>query len=139
MTETRAAARTAPAFMVTEAMINERDWSRGNGPFYSVDQVAKFFFAMSASWLRLKLKRDASHPETWFTDENGVQINFRRNKPEQADSSRVFTLADIERMAWSLYWFSGITAEKLARIIHVVEAEAILWELISPSPAGEPA
>jgi hypothetical protein len=138
MTQDRAAAvLTVPAFMVTEEMINERDWSRGQRPFFSVDQVAKFFFAMSASWLRLKLKPDKDHPQTWFVNPDGTRMEFRRNKPGQADSSRVFTLADIEPMAWSLFRLEGIKAEKLGLVLHVVEAVALLYELIGPSPAED--
>lgn len=139
MTQARAAeVMPPPVYMVTEEMINARDWSRGQRPFFSVDQVAKVFFGMSASWLRLKLKPDKKHPETWFVNPDGTRMDFRRNKPEQSDSSRVFALSDVEQMAWSLVRNGGIKPEKLGHVLHVVEAVAILYGLIDPSPAGLP-
>jgi hypothetical protein len=42
-----------PAFMVTEEMIEGRDWARRQAPVYRVSEVAKVFFGMSESWLRL--------------------------------------------------------------------------------------
>lgn len=135
ISEAKAPAEAVPAFMVTEAMINERDWSRGQAPFYRVDEVAKFFFGMSASWLRLKLRPDEDHPDTWFVM-RGKRIDFRRNDPGKDDSSRVFTLADIEPMAWSLYRFGVIDWARLGQILRIVEAEAFLYELLTQQPAG---
>jgi len=131
-------AEAVPAFMVTEEMINERDWSRGQAPFYRVAEVAKFFFGMSESWLRLKLRPDEDHPDTWFVL-RGERIDIRRNDPGKDDSSRVFTLADIEPMAWSLRRFGAISGLRLAQILRVVEAEAFLYGLLTPpAPEEEP-
>jgi len=138
MTQVRAAESILDVSIVTEEMISERNWDRGNGPFFSVDQAAKMFFGMSASWLRLKLKPDEDHPETWFTHPDGRRMTFRRKDPERADSSRVFWLSDIGPMAWSLFRSDErFTAEKLGRVLHVVEAVALLYGLIEPSPAGD--
>jgi hypothetical protein len=131
MTQARAAAEDAPAFMVTEQMIDERNWERGQAPFFRVDTVAKVFFGMSASWLRLKLKADKEHPDTWFVHQ-GKRMDFRRSDPDRTDSARVFTLADIEPMAWSLYRFGAANFDsiRLAKILRIVQAVAILYKLI---------
>jgi len=115
--------------MVTEAMIVSRDWRRRQGPFYSVHEVAKVFFAMSSSWLRLKLNPDEEHPQTWFTDRDGVRLGFWRRNPERPDSARLFTLADIEPMAYSLFEFSSISKARLAQILRLVQVEADLFDL----------
>jgi hypothetical protein len=138
MTELRAAAVTElpdfPGFMITEEMIEARDWSRGARPTYHMNEVAKFFFAMSASWLRLRLKSDEEHPETWFVNPDGTRMEFRRNDPNRATSARLFWLSDIEKMAWSLIRLGGIDPDRLARVLRVVEAQGVLYELLSPSP-----
>lgn len=122
-------------YMVTEAMLLGRKWHRRQAPFYRVEEVAKFFFAMSASWLRLKMAEDADHPETWFV-RDGERMRFRRSKPEKADSARVFLLSDIEPMAYSLHDFAGIDGARLARILSVVQAEAQLYGLFDDPPVG---
>lgn len=122
-------------YMVTEAMLLGRDWHRRQAPFYRVEEVSKTFFAMSASWLRLKMATDAEHPETWFV-RSGERMRFRRSKPEKPDSARVFTLADIEPMAYSLHDFGAIDAARLSRILNVVQAEAQLYGLFDDPPVG---
>jgi hypothetical protein len=137
MTESSTAPGAAvPHFLVTEAMFNSRDWSRGPAPVYKMEEAAEVFFGMSASWLRLHLKADKDHPETWFTA-GGKRMVFRRLDPDKGDSARVFTLADIEPMAWSLLSFEKITAIRYAQIVRVVEAVAVLYGLISPAGSGE--
>jgi hypothetical protein len=115
-------------------MIEARDWSRGARPTYHINEVAKIFFAMSASWLRLRLKADDDHPETWFVNPDGTRMQFRRNDPEKAVSARVFWLSDIEPMVWSLVRFGGIETHRLAHVLRVVEAEGVLYELLPSSP-----
>lgn len=118
-----------PAFLVPEEMITGRDWGRGQVPVYRVSEVAKVFFGMSESWLRLKLRPDEKHPLTWFTW-NGERMEFRRKDPGKGDSERVFLLSDIERMAWSLRRLGGISAVRFAHVLRVVEAQAHLYSLI---------
>lgn len=122
--------------MVTEEMIDGRDWGRGALPVYRVAEVAKFFFGMSESWLRLKLRADEDHPDTWFVYQ-GKRMDIRRKKPDKDDSERVFTLADIELMALSLRRFGAISPIRFAQILRIVEAEAYLYGLLVPSPAAE--
>lgn len=123
--------------IVTEAMIEARSWHRKQRPVYRVDEMAKFFFGMSASWMRLKLNPDKNHPETWFTDEHDNRMVFRRSDPEKA-SARLFWLSDVEPMAASLLKYGAITRAKYAHSLNVVQAQAALYELDKPlQEAGE--
>lgn len=116
-------------------MMMARNWHRRQMPTYRVEEVAKFFFGMSASWLRLKLNPDKEHPETWFVI-NGLRMEFRRRDPAKTDSARVFWLSDIEKMAYSLHDFGVIDNARLARVLHVVESEAELYGLFD-DPAAD--
>jgi len=126
--------------IVTEEMISSRDWSRRQAPFYRVDEVAKFFFGMSASWLRLRMKSDKKHPDTWFVSD-GRPIEFKRNIPGKTDSARIFSLADIQPMAESLFVFGWCSADRLNHILMIVRGTAILYDLIPEEGAreGDPA
>ena len=121
--------------IVTEAMLETRNWHRLQAPFYRVEEVAKFFFGMSASWLRLHLTPDSDHPQTWFV-KNGAQMEFRRSNPSKADSSRVFWLSDIQPMAESLHAFGKISNIRLSKILVLVQAEADLYKLFDDPPDG---
>lgn len=131
--------RSNPQFeiMVTEAMIESRDWDRKAGPFYRVNDMSKFFFGMSSSWLRLKMKPDKTHPETWFTI-NGKAMDFRRLDDTKSDSARVFWLSDVELMAYSLFAFGAISEEKLGKILAIVRATADLYKLFGDEPQDPP-
>jgi hypothetical protein len=129
-------AEASYAPMVTEEMIDSRDWGRGAVPVYRVAEVAKVFFGMSESWLRLKLRPDEDHPLTWFVYQ-GKRMDIRRKDPDKDDSERVFTLADIELMALSLHRFGAISAIRFAQILRIVEAEAYLYGLLVPSVPEE--
>jgi hypothetical protein len=124
-----------PKYLVTEAMIISRSWHRRQAPFFRVETVARVFFARSASWLRLKMATDAEHPDTWFT-RDGKRMEFRRLNPEKAPSARVFTLADIEPMAYSLHRFGAIDSQRLMQILDIVQAMATLYGLFDEPPAG---
>jgi hypothetical protein len=124
----------AREYMVTDTMILTRNWYRRQAPIYQVEMVARVFFAMSASWLRLKLNPDREHPETWFVF-NGQRMEFRRRNPDKSDSARVFWLSDIERMAYSLYDFGAIDGPKLALVLQVVKSEAFLYGLFEETEA----
>ena len=127
-----------PAYMVTEAMIVSRDWRRKQAPFYSVHEVAKVYFAMSSSWLRLKLNPEPGRAEGSFLDEHGKAMQFRRRDPDKSDSARVFTLADVERMAYSLWELGDIDSKRLSQILGLVKAEAALYGLFDePAEDGQ--
>lgn len=129
---------TAYAPMVTEEMIAERDWNRSQLPAFRVSEVAKVFFGMSESWLRLKLRPDESHPNTWFVNPDGTRMDFRRKDPENSNSERVFLLSDVELMAWSLVRFGSIDGLQLANILRIVQAVGVLYELIPAEAPEEP-
>jgi hypothetical protein len=131
--------RSNPQFeiMVTEAMIESRDWDRKAGPFYRVNDMSKFFFGMSSSWLRLKMKPDKTHPSTWFTV-NGKAMDFRRLDDSKSDSARVFWLSDVELMAYSLFAFESIDEERLGKILAIVRATADLYNLFGDEPQDPP-
>lgn len=122
-------------YMVTEAMIISRNWHRRQAPFFRVEEVSKAFFGMSSSWMRLKLNPDPEHPETWFV-RDGKRMEFRRLNPARAGSARVFTLADIEPMAYSLHDFGAIDSNRLVQILNIVQAMAKLYGLFDALPAG---
>lgn len=104
---------------------------------FTVNEVAKFFFARSGSWLRLKMHVDKDHPETWFTL-GGERMEFNRQasygKPAEARegdlSARFFMLSDIEPMAYSLFAFGAIDEDRLITIIQLVRWEARLHGLL---------
>lgn len=124
--------------LVTEAMMLSRNWDRGAAPVYRVSEVAKFFFCMSASWLRLRLNPDEEHPNTWFTWPDGSRMEFRRSDPDTT-SSRLFLLSDIEPMVDSLLKYGMITNDRAVRILDVVRAEAELYRLLDgpEDPGGD--
>jgi hypothetical protein len=73
-------------------------------PHFNVVETAKFYFGMSGSWLRFRMRPDEGHPLTWLVlDDQPMEI-LRKN-PDDEQSHRVFTLADMEPIAWSLYRF----------------------------------
>lgn len=134
-TETMPAEGLAPPdrlFWVMPDMIPQDKYGRPKLKF-TVDQVAKFFFGYSGSWLRLKMKPDANHPDTYFVL-GGERMEFNREasygKPAEARendlSARFFTLADIEPMAYSLFAFGAITHDRLVAVINLVKWEARL-------------
>ena len=62
----------------------------------------------------------------------------RRRDPDKADSARVFTLADVERMAYSLWELSDIDSKRLSQILGLVRAEAALYGLFDePAEDGQ--
>lgn len=134
MTPVRPEAEEKIRYMVTEEMFDALfpPGHRGQSPTYRVDEVAKLFFGMSASWLRLNLRADDDYPETHFTYADGTRMNFRRLDPGKTDSAREFILPDIAPMALSLFRFGSIDGIRLGRILRIVEAEAVLYGLIEP-------
>jgi hypothetical protein len=73
-------------------------------PHFNVEETAKMFFGMSGSWLRFRMRPNDDHPSTWLVLD-GSPIEIQRKNPDDEQSHRVFSLADMEPMAWSLYDF----------------------------------
>lgn len=124
-----------PRIMVTDDMLLSRDWHRKQVPTYRVEETAKFFFGMSASWLRRLLRPGKDHPDTWFVW-SGKRMEFRRLESGRT-SARVFLLSDVEKMAYSLRAFDVIDQATLVRVLDVVQAEAYLYKLFD-LPDREP-
>lgn len=80
-------------------------------PHFNVVETAKMFFGMSGSWLRFRMRPDAEHPSTWLVLD-GRPIEIQRKNPDDEQSHRVFSLANIEPMAWSLH---GFETQEIAR------------------------
>jgi hypothetical protein len=73
-------------------------------PNFNVEETAKIAFGMSGSWLRFRMRPNEGHPLTWLVLD-GKPIEILRKNPDDEQSHRVFSLADIEPMAWSLFSF----------------------------------
>jgi hypothetical protein len=71
-------------------------------PRFNVEETAKIFFAKSGSWLRFRMRPSDEHPDTWLVLD-GKPIQIQRKNPADDQSHRVFSLAEIEPMAWSLH------------------------------------
>ena len=100
MTELRTAGRR---FWVMPEMLSFGNDGLPN-PHFNVVETAKTFFGMSGSWLRFRMRPDEDHPNTWLVLD-GAPIEIQRKNPDDDQSHRVFSLADMEPMAWSLYGF----------------------------------
>lgn len=80
-----------------------------SGPHFSVNEVAKFFFARTPHWIR-KMER------TDILVLDGERVGRRRT----AKGARTYLLEDIEKMAHALAAKSNINHEELRRILHLV-------------------
>jgi hypothetical protein len=82
-------------------------------PAFTVHETAKLFFGMSSSWLRLLMRPSDDFPMSRLVLD-GKPIEIRRKYPEEDESARLFTLADIEPMAHSIHGFAvaAIEAER---------------------------
>lgn len=95
-------------------------------PTFAVQEAAKMFFARGSWWLRWKYRRE-DYPDGPFLL-NGVAIEAKRH----GNGSRYYTLADIERMAWSLADQGSINGEKLTQIITLVLVQASMYGVFDP-------
>src|SRR5215831_11940851 len=73
-------------------------------PGLTVHELSRLFFGKSSSWLRLRMREDERHPMTWMVLD-GAPLVIERKDPDEAESARIFSLADIEPMAYSMYFF----------------------------------
>ena len=105
-------------------------------PNYSVQDAAKVFFARSADWLRWRgrpvhpHKEDQPctsrcHPDGYFVLD-GVKIEEKRTEA----GARVYTLADIERMAHALAQKEALDGRALTNVIMIVKWQARLYGVI---------
>ena len=85
-------------------------------PRFSVSEVAKFFFKRNSHWVRWAERKGI------FVFE-GEDVGTGRTE----SGSRVYALADIEKMAHALAAKDLITQAQLSFILHLVYFEAKLW------------
>jgi len=104
-------------------------------PYYSVQEVAKFFFGRTPHWLRWRYLSDervskktgeitipARHPDGFFILDGEVL------EPKKSISGyRWYTLADIERMAAALGQTGAIDGLEVSAITALVRANAQMW------------
>ena len=95
-------------------------------PNYSVQDAAKVFFARSADWLRWRGRPNMpKHPDGYFVLD-GVKIEEKRTEA----GARVYTLADVERMAHALAQNEALDGRALTNVIMIVKWQARLYEVI---------
>lgn len=85
-------------------------------PHFTVSEVAKFFFGMSAHWVRWRERKG-----DFFLD--GEAVGSHRT-PEGA---RYYTLSDVEKMAHALAEKDNLSVDQLTNALLLVQAEARVW------------
>lgn len=89
-------------------------------PIYSVGEVAKFFFAKSAHWVRWQEDRG-------FFTLGGKKVGIRRTESDGPITQRRYKLDDIELMAYALAEKGALPADDLRATLRLVREEARLW------------
>lgn len=114
-------------------------------PHFTVSEVAKFFFARSPHWVRWR--QDKGY---FVLDGKPVGINRKvpkknadgpvlneKGDPEfeivagGSEGARIYTLDDVEKMAYALAERQAIDGQKLQQILRLVDAQARLWEYLT--------
>jgi hypothetical protein len=114
-------------------------------PHFTVSEVAKFFFALSDHWVRwrqdkgyfvLDGKKVGEHRKVPVVDAEGRRVLDEKGKPLSKivrggnKGARVYTLDDVEKMAYALAEKQAIEGEKLQQVLRLVDAQARLWGYI---------
>jgi hypothetical protein len=103
-------------------------------PHFTVSEVAKFFFARSPHWVRWR--EDKGY---FVLDGKAVGVS-RKVKNAEGESvivqgggegARIYTLDDVEKMAYALAERQAIPGEKLQQVLRLVDAQARLWGYIT--------
>lgn len=104
----------------------EPDWTANSvllganveaGPHFKVSEVANFFFAKPAHWIRWKERQGDLRL-------NGRQVAQRHKKEGGA---RSYTLRDVELMAHALCENGAIDVIHLKNVLRIVYIEAHIW------------
>lgn len=88
-------------------------------PTFTVNEVAKFFFARSAAWLRTT-ERKATLDDQPLSKFLGRGVGERRE----------YTLFDIERLAHSFAQGGFISGERLRIALRLLQLEAHCWRYL---------
>lgn len=114
-------------------------------PYYSVQEVSKFFFGRSPHWLRWRYLSDqrvskvtgqitkaAKHPDGFFILDGEPLV------PKTSLSGyRWYTLADVERMAAALGQTGIIDGLEVSAITSLVRASAVIWKVSHVTNGGK--
>lgn len=90
------------------------------GPYFTVADVAKFFFARTAHWIRWRERKG-------FLVFEGQPIGKRKTLPNGKLAARAYDLADVERMAHALAEQQAINGAQLSNVLLLVRTEAQVW------------
>jgi hypothetical protein len=101
---------------------NESTWEWVT-PNYSPAEVAKFFFALSAYWLRWRYHPSRSDK---FPDGYVVLDGKKLEEKRTPHGSRYYTLPDVERLAHALAENGVLDGERLVLIVQIIRKEAQL-------------
>lgn len=122
MTET--AAERDVEFVVSETRIDPdkmmfQDLDRDvRQPVFTVNEVAKTFFARTSFWMRM------AEREGWLVYKGTPIVPARTAK-----NAREYRLGDVERIAHSLATQGKISGAKLRNILLALRAVADIWEI----------
>lgn len=89
-------------------------------PVFTVSEVARFFFARTAHWVRWRERRG-------FFVLDGEPVGERDTLPNGKLAARSYNLADVEKMAHALASKGAINGAQLANALLLVKTEAKLW------------
>lgn len=96
-------------------------------PTFRISEVGRFFFARSADWMRwLDGLATVDEPHGVFTLD-GKPLQIKRT----ASGSRVYTLADIERLAHALLEHDKIDGRQFAATIALVKWSAFNYGVLT--------
>jgi hypothetical protein len=84
-------------------------------PHYTVSEVAKFFFARTAHWIR------------WRESKGFFVLNGEPIATNRKDKARFYTLEDVEKMAYALAEQKAINGAQMSNVLLLVQTEAKVW------------
>lgn len=91
-------------------------------PHFSVQEVAKIFFAKSPDWLRWRSRGAEGYPDGYFVLDPNDPAKRTKLEPKRTDAgARYYTLADVEKMLHAAYQNGAIEGFELAAGIYIVK------------------
>lgn len=109
-------------FWVTDEMVMTSKSRTGKvKPTFSIAVLARVFFAKSSDWVRYMDTRD----------EEGFYLDGELLTPTRSEAgSRIYTLADVEKMAHALLQNSRIDLMHFAATIQIIKSMAYLYRIL---------